>query len=242
MCHHFKFSYHLGNHIPSVKVDFACVVFWYVHTMVWLPALGIFSVHKDVNASLHVIEQGGGGWVGVWGALYEHHRRICTESWPWGGKIPLHHLGIGPASAACLRWLLANWSTSLLLLLCITVHGINLYNIMMREESSCTLLLLISCCSILINQLHNRLLNITSLHMTFAWYSLFLAGLFAWYVCVCVWMHVLMFLFFFFLFFFILAVFSSFVISFKVWIWCLFDLSTDVLPCRKTSPQTNVDR
>ena len=73
---------------------------------------------------------------------------------------------------------------------------------MMREESSCTLLLLISCCSILINQLHNRLLNITSLHMTFAWYSLFLAGLFAWYVCVCVCVDACVLVFVLFLFFY----------------------------------------
>ena len=45
----------------------------------------IFNVHTDVNA--HNCTQ----------EVYEHHKRVCTESWFWE-KNPLPHQGIKPAS------------------------------------------------------------------------------------------------------------------------------------------------
>ena len=43
--------------------------------------------------------------------VYEHRKRVCTESWLWE-KNPLPHRGIEPASAAWRSDALPNWATS----------------------------------------------------------------------------------------------------------------------------------
>ena len=44
------FGRHSGSDIPSLRVDLTCAVFSYIRRLLWLPMLGIFDVHKDVDA------------------------------------------------------------------------------------------------------------------------------------------------------------------------------------------------
>ena len=44
------FGLHLGSDIPSSRVDLTCAVFSYIRRLLWLPMLGIFDVHTDVDA------------------------------------------------------------------------------------------------------------------------------------------------------------------------------------------------
>ena len=71
--------------LPISKVY---VVLLCVQTKVWLPALGIFDKHTDVNACDC-----------IW-RLCRHPRRVCIESWLCG-ENPLPHWGIEPASVVC---------------------------------------------------------------------------------------------------------------------------------------------
>ena len=70
-----------------------CAVFLCVQRKVQLPKLGIFHVHKDVNACKC-----------TW-RLYGHCKRVCIESQLWG-KIPCCYRGTEPASVA-------SWSVAL---------------------------------------------------------------------------------------------------------------------------------
>ena len=51
---HIWFPCYLDSHTPASNVDLACAQLSCIQKMLWLPMLGIVSVHKDVHPSLYI--------------------------------------------------------------------------------------------------------------------------------------------------------------------------------------------
>ena len=105
ICDCFQFHCHLVNHILSLRVDVVYAVFWCVQAVVRLPIHGIFNKCTDVNAC-DCTWRGGG-------KLYQHHKRICVESWLWEKGPLLHWRSYKHASTACRNLSSTNCATSL---------------------------------------------------------------------------------------------------------------------------------
>ena len=70
-----------------------CVGVLWVKWKIWLPVLGIFNTHTDVEAC------------DCTRGLYKHQdsKRVCTGSWLWE-KTLLPHQGLKPTSVLCLAF------------------------------------------------------------------------------------------------------------------------------------------